>query len=124
MNGESLSTFLGDTAVSASVAGCIIALTNYADDLAFEEWHSHEHASISLLLTGTHEEDLDGRHYKRPPGDIKFIPAGEQHRCHSYVAGTKKINIDVSPGLLDDIGLSDNTLFTQLSDHPPLSLPC
>ncbi|WP_162902974.1 helix-turn-helix domain-containing protein [Taibaiella koreensis] len=107
-------TFLGNTSVSKAIGGGLVALTEYADDKIFEEWHSHENASISFLINGIHKEDLLGKHYKRVPGDIKFIPAGEMHRCNDYAAGTKKINLDLKRSLLQAMELTEDMLLERL----------
>jgi len=105
-----LNIFLGDTSISRSVNGCTIALTHYNGNEIFEEWHAHEHSSISFLLNGTHEEDLTGKNYKRVSGDIKFIPAGEVHRCHHYTVDTRKINIDLSDRFIRHIAIAEDRL--------------
>lgn len=97
------SIFLGKSQLSNPVMGCTVALTSYAGNRSFEEWHSHQNASISLLLNGTHEEDLFGKKHKRVPGDIKFIPAGEMHRCNNYAPDARKINLDLSDTLLKEM---------------------
>ncbi|SDF45520.1 AraC family transcriptional regulator [Mucilaginibacter pineti] len=107
-------TFLGNISVSKAIDGGFVALTQYSDKRIFEEWHCHENASISFLLNGVHEEDLLGKHYKRVPGDIKFIPAGEMHRCNAYAASTKKINLDLKHSLLHEMTLSEDVLLERL----------
>jgi len=92
------------------VQGCMVALTAYSGEQQQEDWHSHEHASISLLINGTHREDLAGHRHIRRPGDIKFIPAGEMHRCEGYTRGTIKINLDLKPGLLSQGGITEDGL--------------
>jgi AraC family transcriptional regulator len=107
---KSSELFLGDTFISRNVNGCTIALTHYSNKQVFEEWHSHEHSSISLLLNGTHEEDLTGEKLKRLPGDIKFIPAGKVHRCHHYANDTRKINIDLGDAFIRQIAVAEDRL--------------
>ncbi len=114
MNKKPSKIFLGNTSVSKAIDGGLIALTAYSDDRTFEEWHSHENASLSFLLNGGHEEDLLGKHYKRVPGDIKFIPAGEMHRCSVYATGTKKINLDLDRNLLQEMEVSGDILLEGL----------
>ncbi len=109
--------FLGKSQLSRSVAGCTLALTSYAGNSSFEEWHSHQNASISFLLNGTHEEDLFGKKHKRLPGDIKFIPAGEMHRCNNYAPDARKINLDLSDTLLKEMDTSAEQIMNLLQ-HP------
>jgi len=111
---QSASTFLGQSQLSTSVAGCTVALTSYAGNRSFEEWHSHQNASISFLLNGTHEEDLFGKKHKRLPGDIKFIPAGEMHRCNNYAPDARKINLDLSDTLLKEMDTSADHIMSLL----------
>ncbi len=111
---QQASTFLGKSQLSRSVAGCTVALTSYAGNSSFEEWHSHQNASISFLLNGTHEEDLFGKKHKRLPGDIKFIPAGEMHRCNNYTSDARKINIDLSDALLKEMDISADEIMNLL----------
>ncbi|MCJ8209093.1 AraC family transcriptional regulator [Mucilaginibacter sp. RS28] len=103
--------FLGDTKQHRTVAGCSIALTHYSGDCGYEEWHAHENSGISLLLNGSHTEDLQHKEYKRVPGDLKFIPAGEQHRCNNYTPGTRKINVDFNEKLIRDLTIKEEHLF-------------
>jgi AraC family transcriptional regulator len=112
---QSNTTFLGKTQIVKSVEGCKIELTGYTNDIAFEQWHSHTNASISFLLSGSHREDLFGKEHVRVPGDIKFIPSGELHRCKNYVPGTRKINLDIPAGLLRQMDVSEDDVFSLLS---------
>jgi len=102
--------FLGEAQASKLVQGCRIELTAYTGNTAFEEWHSHQNASISFLLNGNYQEELSGRNYKRIPGNLKFIAAGEGHRCSNYAPGTRKINLDLPDGLLKQIGVSEKEI--------------
>lgn len=113
---KAASVFLGNTSVSKAINGGIIALTGYSDNKAFEEWHTHENASISFLLNGNHQEELLGKHHQRHPGDIKFIPAGEWHRCNNYTTGTQKINLDLNPCLLQAMEVSENSIMQLLQN--------
>jgi len=105
-----IAAFLGDTGQSRFVAGCHIALSSYAGNAVFEEWHAHEKSGISFLLNGTHEEDLLGKKYKRVPGDIKYIPAGEQHRCNNYELNTRKINVDFNEKFFQNVAVTEEQL--------------
>lgn len=105
-----INTFLGNTGQSRLLDGCKIALTSYTGNTAFEEWHAHENSGISFLLNGAHEEDLLGKKYKRAPGDLKFIPAGELHRCNNYAAGTRKINIDFDESFIRSMAVTEGQL--------------
>ncbi|WP_162847104.1 helix-turn-helix domain-containing protein [Mucilaginibacter gracilis] len=97
---QSGDTFLGRVRSVKMVDGCGVMPTLYSADKELEEWHSHEQASISLLVRGGHDEYLYGKYHKRQPGDLKFIPAGEVHRCDRYQPGTLKINLSFRPGIL------------------------
>jgi AraC family transcriptional regulator len=108
------SIFLGKSQLRRSVGGCTVALTSYAGNTLFEEWHSHQNASISFLLNGTHEEDLFNKKHKRIPGDIKFIPAGEMHRCSNYAPDARKINLDLSGTLLKEMDTSADDIMNLL----------
>jgi AraC family transcriptional regulator len=90
--------------------------TTYIPGKELEEWHSHGQASISLLLRGTHDEYLYGKHLKRVPGDLKFVPAGEFHRCDRYEPGTLKMNISLRSSLVNALGADhlDNLCATKL----------
>jgi AraC family transcriptional regulator len=107
-------TFLGKTHTTQSVKGGTIELTGYNHDSAFEEWHAHENASLSFLLSGGHQEDLLGKKYSRIPGDIKFIPAGELHRCNNYMPATQKINFDLPYTLLKQLEISQEGILNLL----------
>ncbi|SDE64394.1 hypothetical protein SAMN05216464_10875 [Mucilaginibacter pineti] len=108
--------FLGLARSVKIVDGCHVIPTTYTAEKELEEWHCHEEASVSLLLKGTHDEYLYGKHFKRIPGDLKFIPAGEFHRCDRYESGTLKINISLRPGLVNAIGADhlDNLFATKV----------
>ncbi|OKS84776.1 AraC family transcriptional regulator [Mucilaginibacter polytrichastri] len=110
------SIFLGKNQLSRSVSGCTVALTSYNGNSSFEEWHAHQNSSISFLLNGTHQEDLFGKKYKRVPGDIKFIPAGELHRCNHYTVDARKINLDLSNILLNEMDTSADQIMNLLND--------
>jgi len=101
-----------------------IALTSYDGQPLFEEWHAHNNASLSFLLSGTHEEDLLGKKLKRVPGDLKFIPAGEQHRCYLYAPGTRKINLDICAEVWKrmEIGGDDIAAALRYSLNPKFTL--
>lgn len=103
---QSASHFLGNTDRYRVIDGSQVTLNNYAGNLDFEEWHSHQYASLSFLLSGTHQEDIGKNKYVRHPGDIKFIPAGELHRCHHYSNDARKINIALSESLLAKMAVS------------------
>lgn len=107
---KQISTFLGDNRQSRLLNGCNIALTSYAGNTAFEAWHAHENSGISFLLSGTHGEDLLGKKHKRVPGDLKFIPAGELHRCSNYAAGTRKINVDFNESFIRRMAVTEEQL--------------
>jgi AraC family transcriptional regulator len=114
---QSGDTFLGRVHSVRMVDGCSVVPTVYDADKELEEWHSHEQASISLLIRGGHDEYLYGKYHKRQPGDLKFIPAGEVHRCDRYQPGTFKINLSFRPGLLAGYGEDrlDSLLSTKLN---------
>ena len=112
-------SFLGYNHLVKPVNGSKVALTTYEHNAGFEDWHAHENASISLLLSGTYEEDLSGKQFKRIPGDLKFIAAGEVHRCNKYAPGTRKINLDLHTNLLEQ----STALADQLSSRAPQTLP-
>lgn len=113
---QSSGTFLGQVRSVKMVDGCGVMPTLYSADKELEEWHSHEQASISLLVRGGHDEYLYGKYHKRQPGDLKFIPAGEVHRCDRYQPGTLKINLSFRPGLLT--GITEDRLENLLSTKP------
>jgi len=105
--------FLGENRIIKQVKDNTIALTAYSTNRSFEEWHAHENSSISLLLNGTHHEDLAGKSYLRLPGDLKFIPAGQFHRCNQYEQSIK-LNLDLSADLLKDLQLTADTITERL----------
>ncbi|MFA6086230.1 AraC family transcriptional regulator [Mucilaginibacter sp.] len=117
-------TFLGNTKFTKSVKGCMVALTSYTNDTSFEEWHSHENSSISFLLNGFHKEDFLGKTLLRVPGDIKFIPAGEMHRCNDYTPETRKINLDLTDELLKQMEVSEEGVINLIdrSGQPKFTL--
>ena len=88
------------------ITGCNLALTNYNQKVEFTEPHTHEYPSISLLLNGTHHEDLAGQRYRRQPGDFKLVEGGQSHRCYNYLANTVKINLEFTPAFFGSTGLS------------------
>lgn len=92
------------------MSGCHVALTRYTGNAGFEDWHAHQNASLSLLLNGCHKEDLFGKNCKRVPGDVKFIPAGEMHRCNDYSDDTRKINIDLSADFMNRMNNTEEHL--------------
>jgi AraC family transcriptional regulator len=102
--------FLGNNRLIKHIGGTTIALTVYGVDPEFEEWHSHKNNSISLLLAGTHAENLQGRQINRVPGDLKFIPAGVLHRCEKYIPGTRKINLDLDHNALAEMNITEEQL--------------
>ncbi|MBZ4189401.1 helix-turn-helix transcriptional regulator [Niabella beijingensis] len=108
--------FLGNNQFARSVGDSIIALTHYSSTAVFEEWHAHTTSSISFLLYGTYEEHLLGMRYKRMPGDIKYVPFGEAHRCVFYTPGTRAINLNLTPSLLKQLDLADNKIMQVLHD--------
>jgi AraC family transcriptional regulator len=110
-------TFLGNTKVVKSVTGCTVVLTAYTNDVNFEEWHSHENASLSFLLNGRHREDLSKKTLTRFPGDIKFIPAGQIHRCNNYAPETRKINLDLTDSFMKQMEISEEGI-TNLLNRP------
>jgi AraC family transcriptional regulator len=110
--------FLGTTNIARNVAGCTVALTHYEDNKEFEEWHAHAQPSISFLLSGTHQEDLFGKTHNRTPGDIKYVPAGEVHRCQYYTPDTKKINLDFSTGVLEKMNVTERHITDLLAGSP------
>ena len=127
---QSVSHFLGNTDRHRVIYDGQVALNNYAANRDFEEWHSHQYASLSFLLSGTHQEDIGKNKYVRHPGDMKFIPAGELHRCHHYSDDARKINIALPESLLvkmavtiDQIACSPDSSaakFTMLKFHREL----
>jgi AraC family transcriptional regulator len=109
-----INTFLGINNLNKKVNGCNVALTSYSGDAGFEDWHAHQNASISFLLNGTHEEDLFGKNRKRVPGDVKFIPAGEMHRCNRYSNETRKINLDLSADFMNRMNNTEEQLLSTI----------
>ncbi|WP_052732972.1 helix-turn-helix transcriptional regulator [Hymenobacter terrenus] len=105
-----LKSFLGTNQLFQSVSGFNLALTTYEHDASFEDWHSHEELSLGLLVNGTYEEELLRRHHKRQPGAIKFVPAGELHRCVGYAGQARQFNLQVSSGLVSEMGLTEARL--------------
>jgi len=112
------STFLGYDQLSKPVGGCRLALTGYAPEAPLEEWHAHVQASLSFLLSGTHREELAGRRLNRQPGEIKFIAAGQAHRCSHYAPDTRKINLDLSPATLYELGIGEAQIPALLGQSP------
>ena len=108
--------FLGNNRLIKQVSETTIALTVYGANPEFEEWHSHKNDSISLLLSGTHTENIQGRQLNRTPGDLKFIPAGVVHRCEKYMAGTRKINLDLTENAISEMNITEEQLFTLSAD--------
>lgn len=108
--------FLGNAMESRVFAGHTLSLTGYSNEESTEVWHSHENTSISFLLSGTHQEDLCGRHHHRLPGDIKVVPAGETHRCYGYQGQARKINLDLNPALLKQMELGSDAVIKLLQD--------
>ncbi len=104
--------FLGNNRLVKQISGTTIALTIYDDNPGFEEWHHHKNNSISLLLSGAHTENLQGRQLKRVPGDLKFIPAGVVHCCEKYMFGTRKINLDLNEHAVSEMNISEEQLST------------
>jgi AraC family transcriptional regulator len=117
-------TFLGNTKVSKSVTGCMVALTGYTNNATLEEWHSHENSSLSFLLDGWHREHLAGKALTRLPGDIKFIHKEEIHRCSDYAPGTRKINLELTDTFLKQMEVSEEGIINLLnnSSQPKLTL--
>jgi AraC family transcriptional regulator len=113
-----LSGFLGDTLSATKSADLYIALNSYGTDREFEEWHAHDNASISFLLSGGHTEELTGKTFNRKPGDIKFIAAGEEHRCNDYRNDTRKINIELPQALLKAMEMSEDDVARVIATHP------
>lgn len=113
-------TFLGDSHLTKSVNGCIIALTSYSGNADFEEWHSHKQGSISFLLTGSHEEDLFGKKHKRVTGNIKYIPVGELHRCNNYSIDARKINLNLDDAQLRKMNVTEDQITSLLNNSPQL----
>jgi len=111
-------TFLGDTSFARTINDCTVALTHYSAHTNFEEWHAHAQPSISFLLSGTHQEELFGNVHKRLPGDIKYIPAGEFHRCQNYAPNTKKINLDLSVSTLEKMNITEQQILALLPGSP------
>lgn len=103
-------SFLGNNKVVKDVSGTLVALTAYGTDAGFEEWHSHKNDSISLLLSGSHHESLQGRQIKRTPGDLKFIPAGVMHRCEAYLPGTCNINLALDQQTIQKMEIREEQL--------------
>ena len=112
-------SFLGNNRLVKPVNDTVMALTSYGANAGFEEWHSHENDSISLLLSGTHMEYIQGKKIKRIPGDLKFIPAGVMHRCENYNPGTQKINLDLNGQALQKLTVNDEKLSRLSSQSLP-----
>lgn len=110
--------FLGDTLSAVKSADLYLALNRYGENREFEEWHVHKQASISLLLSGGHKEELTKKGFSRKPGDIKFIAAGETHRCNYYQNDTRKINIELPASLLKSMAVQEDDIEKMLTDHP------
>jgi len=90
-------SFLGDSKRINFINGCNLALTSYNHTAEFEEKHTHENPSVSLLLKGAYQEDISGSLFKRQPGDLKFVDGGQSHRCYNYSIDTVKINLEFTP---------------------------
>ncbi len=113
-----VNTFLGRNGFAGSVENCTLALTTYTGDPVYEEWHTHDKSSISFLLDGTYEEELHRKQYTRTAGNVKFIAAGELHRCHGYTSSTRKINLEFNTALLQALSVTEE----QLTEILPASL--
>lgn len=104
------SPFLGIVNHQKTIGHCVVALTSYGNELEQEEWHSHKNASLSLLLSGKHDEEINGRTHSRMPGDIKLVQSGILHRCNGYATRTCKINIDLTTEYLNSLCISEAQL--------------
>lgn len=102
--------FLGVVTSQKTIGHCLVALTLYGNELEQEEWHSHKNASLSLLLSGTHNEELRGAKHCRVPGDIKLIHSGISHRCNVYADRTSKLNIDLTTEYLNSVCITEAQL--------------
>lgn len=113
-----LEGFLGSTEFQVKSNDLYVALNSYSANRDFEDWHSHKHASISFLLSGSYREEIATKGYVRRPGDIKFIAAGEDHRCNDYIQGTRKINIELPDELLKSMQVKEDDLEQLLLSYP------
>jgi len=113
-----LEGFLGSAEFQVKSNDLYVALNSYNTNQEFEDWHSHKHASISFLLSGSYREDIARKGYIRRPGDIKFIAAGEDHRCNNYTQGTRKINIELPGELLKSMQVKEDDLERLLLSYP------
>ena len=113
-----LSGFFGHTLSSVKCGDLYVALNSYGACRDYEDFHAHEHASVSFLLNGGYQEELNGKLFKRNPGDIKFIAAGESHRCNDYHQHTRKINIELPATLLGAAAIKEDGVERILTDHP------
>lgn len=74
--------------------------------------HAHRSASVSIVLAGSFEEEVDGRAYCIGPLCVVMKPAGALHATRSGAAGTRTLVVEVDAameqtfrgryGLLDD----------------------
>jgi AraC family transcriptional regulator len=121
---QTTNMFLGNEQVTKIVDGSAISLTTYSGNMEFEEWHAHEQCSISFLIHGNYIEEFAGVESKRKVGNIKFIHAGELHRCHHYADDTKKINLALSTQQLATANISETYLYdlVKSSADAPLKL--
>lgn len=113
--------FLGYNQFSKYINGSSVWLTDYAANPKLEEWHSHQNASLSLLLSGTYLEELGGKTHCRVPGAIKYIPEGQSHRCSKYAIGTRNINLDLSPALFKETATTSEHIEKLLANQAPQS---
>ncbi|MCZ4224039.1 AraC family transcriptional regulator [Pedobacter rhodius] len=114
-------SFLGYNGFSKQINGCSILLTSYEAISEFEEWHSHQNSSISLLLSGAYNEEFGGKVKYRIPGDIKFIPEGQIHRCTNYATGTLTINLDLGPFFAGQTASTSECIEKMIAQQEPQS---
>jgi AraC family transcriptional regulator len=110
--------FLGYDQVTKAIDGSKISLTTYADNKEFEELHSHENCSISLLIEGSYKEDLHLEQFSRVPGNIKFVRSGELHRCYAYTSDAKNINLEFNKEQLKAFDITEDQIFNLVLCSP------
>ncbi|EJL74020.1 helix-turn-helix domain-containing protein [Chryseobacterium populi] len=89
-------TYLGESTSRFEGNGIQLVDTVYHQAVS-NDWHSHEHAHLTLVLDGGNREQRRGAEYQLTAGQVIFYHSDEVHKNDHTLFPSRNINLEIRP---------------------------
>jgi len=113
LNGNSMKltegTYFGSIRSGVQTERLSVLLTAY-EPLQSQPWHTHEHPTLFLHLSGTHFDSLPNRQIDQPSLTAVYHPPTTAHRSEVGPDGMAGINIELKPAWFERFQIESKSL--------------